>query len=194
MKHPDKAYWDERWSKLQLGWDIGFVSTPIKTYVDQLKNKELRILIPGAGNGWEAEYLYEQGFKNVHVLDISELALAEFQKRIPEFPMENMHVGDFFEHQNKYDLIIEQTFLSALHPSMRERYAEKMANLLKSGGKLMGLIFNVPCFDDHPPYGGHHTEYRPIFEPFFDIQIMEEANNSIKPRMGSELFILLRKK
>lgn len=40
-------YWTERYGKGETGWDIGHVSTPIKEYVDQLEDKELKILIPG---------------------------------------------------------------------------------------------------------------------------------------------------
>jgi len=66
----ENKYWSKRYEENQTGWDIGYPSTPIKTYVDQLENKDLKILIPGAGNAYEAEYLWQQGFKNVHVLDI----------------------------------------------------------------------------------------------------------------------------
>jgi hypothetical protein len=44
-------YWEERYLKNEIGWDIGAVSTPLKEYIDQLTNKACRILIPGAGNG-----------------------------------------------------------------------------------------------------------------------------------------------
>ena len=53
-----KNYWTNRYSKAKTGWDIGYPSTPLKTYFDQLENKDLRILIPGAGNAYEAEYLF----------------------------------------------------------------------------------------------------------------------------------------
>ena len=53
------------------GWDIGGPSTPLVKYFDQLADKQRKILIPGAGNAYEAEYLWAQGFSNVHVLDIA---------------------------------------------------------------------------------------------------------------------------
>jgi hypothetical protein len=54
----DKSYWEEKFIKNETGWDIGYVSTPLKEYFDQLTNKDLKILIPGSGNGYEAEYLF----------------------------------------------------------------------------------------------------------------------------------------
>ena len=77
----NKEFWESRWEFEQTGWDIGFISTPLKKYFDQLTNKELKILIPGGGNSYEAEYLHNLGFKNVYVVDISATALANFQKR-----------------------------------------------------------------------------------------------------------------
>jgi len=29
-----------------------------------------------------------------------------------------------------------------------------MTELLLKNGKLVGLFFNIPLFDDHPPFGG----------------------------------------
>ena len=52
-----KEYWINRYKEERTGWDIGYPSTPLKEYIDQLQDKNLRILIPGAGNGYEAEYL-----------------------------------------------------------------------------------------------------------------------------------------
>ena len=68
----NKKYWEQKYTNNQTGWDIGHISTPIKNYIDQLQNKELRILIPGAGNSYEAEYLWNQGFKNLFILDVAE--------------------------------------------------------------------------------------------------------------------------
>ena len=44
MNKFDKSYWEEKYKKNKTGWDIGYISTPIKTYIDQLKNKNVSIL------------------------------------------------------------------------------------------------------------------------------------------------------
>jgi thiopurine S-methyltransferase len=69
-----------------------------------------------------------------------------------------------------------------------------MYQLLKSGGKLIGLLFNHEFRFEGPPFGGTQDEYKVLFEPFFKIKKMEIAHNSIKPRAGRELFIILQKK
>ena len=51
----NSEFWNKRYLDKETGWDIGYVSTPIKEYFNQVKNKELKILIPGGGNSHEAE-------------------------------------------------------------------------------------------------------------------------------------------
>jgi len=81
----DKEYWTERYNQNNIPWDAGVITTPIKEYIDQLTNKDLKILIPGLGNGHELNYLYTNGFKNVYGLDISKNLLRILKTIIPIF-------------------------------------------------------------------------------------------------------------
>ena len=138
-----KIIGNEKYIHNNIGWDLGSISTPIKEYIDQIDKKSKKILIPGCGNAWEGEYLIKNNFKNSYLIDISSQAVSRFKNRVPTFPRKQIFHGDFFSHSEKYDLIIEQTFLSALHPTLREKYAQQMHHLLKPGGKLVGLIFGI---------------------------------------------------
>jgi len=188
----DEQFWTNRYRNNQTGWDIGYVSTPIKTYIDQLVEKNISILIPGCGNGYEAEYLWKKGFKNTVVSDISPVPLKNLKNRVPDFPKNQLMLGDFFDLKNKFDLILEQTFFSSFPPGFRVKYVNKCFDLLPSGGKLVGVLFNIPLYDDHPPYGGSKEAYLPLFNKFH-INVFEPCTNSIPPRNGEELFINLQK-
>jgi len=190
----DESFWTENYLAGTTGWDIGYVSTPIKEYVDQLTDKNSDILIPGGGNSYEAEYMHKQGFKNVSVVDFSQIPLQNLAKRVPTFPKENLLNQNFFDLKGQFDLIIEQTFLSALNPKLRDNYVVKMHDLLKPGGKLVGLLFNIPLNDDRPPFGGSKEAYEGLYETKFKIEVMETAYNSIPPRAGNELFIMMKRK
>lgn len=185
----DKDYWNNRYLKEETGWDIGYASTPLQEYFEGLKNKKLQILIPGAGNAYEAEYLHKNGFSNVIVVDISDESCARFHSRFPSFPKKNIICTDFFDLKGQFDLIVEQTFFCAISPNERELYVKKANSLLQPNGALVGLLFQKELFDDHPPFGGNAKEYRKLFSPLFQIKIMETAHNSIEPRKNSELFI-----
>ena len=193
----EQQYWSQRYLENQTGWDIGEPSTPIKQYIDQLENKNIKILIPGAGKAYEAEYLFNQGFNNVCVLDISKEPLEAFRVRVPDFPLNQTIQGDFFTHKGNYDLILEQTFFCSFPPtkSNRQRYTSKMYDLLNSNGKLVGLWFNFPLTGDmeKPPFGGDKEEYSNYFDPFFKIKCFEDCYNSIESRMNNEIFGILQK-
>jgi len=190
----DRDFWTGKYLQRETGWDMGGVSPPLKAYADQLSSRDMQILIPGAGNAYEAEYLFSQGFTGVHVLDIATPPLQNLQDRCPGFPQDQMMHGDFFAHRGQYDLVLEQTFFCALDPDLRQAYAEKVHELLVPGGKLVGLLFDFPLEQSVPPFGGSGQEYRDIFSGLFDIKVLERCYNSIKPRAGRELFIIFEKK
>jgi methyl halide transferase len=187
-------HWSEHFRLGLTGWDIGYVSPPIKNYLDQLANKQLRILIPGAGKGWEVAYAHHAGFGQVCYLDSAVDASRHFKTICPLFDEKKVFIEDFFKHQGCYDLLVEQTFFSSLPPEMRMAYAEHTAKLLHPGAKVIGLLFNHHFAHAGPPHGGTSEEYEQLFAPFFKIKTCEIAYNSIKPRSGRELFIILERK
>ena len=161
----NKNYWESRYNESNTGWDIGYASTPLTVYFDQLSNKNLEILIPGAGFGHEALYLADKGFKNITVLDISSIPLSKIKNSLPDPALVTCIEEDFFQHK-----------------------------LLKPGGKLAGVLFNFPLNEQGPPYGGSYSEYQNLFSEYFSIKTLEPCYNSIKPRQGNELFFIFESK
>ena len=188
-----ETYWDNRYINGNTGWDMKTVSPPLKSYVDQLKDKHSKILIPGAGNAYEAEYLYQKGFKNIYVADIAKTPLNNLKNRIPEFPKGQLLHIDFFNIEDTFDLIIEQTFFCALPPKLRPKYAKKMHQLLKPNAKIVGVLFDFPLTEDGPPFGGNIAEYKTNFTALFDLEILEPCYNSYLKRQGNELFFKFNK-
>ncbi len=168
----DKSYWSDRWANKETGWDLGMVSPPIKDYIDSQQDKSQRILIPGCGNAYEAEYLWSIGFDNTFVIDIAKEAVSNLKNKVPEKFHSQIICGDFFEHNSSYDLILEQTFFCTFPVLSRSRYVEKIYDLLNDKGILAGLLFAIPLYQDHPPFGGHKDDYIPLFRSFFDITTM----------------------
>ncbi|MDT0293610.1 hypothetical protein ACFQ3R_13565 [Mesonia ostreae] len=97
MHNSSSNYWENRYQKKQTGWDLGEISYPLKAYIDQLEDKSIRILIPGAGNSYEAEYLFLNGFKNVYVADFASSPLQNIKNRVPNFPKNQLLHIDFFK-------------------------------------------------------------------------------------------------
>ncbi len=187
-------YWQDRYLQNSTGWDLGVVSPPLKAYFDQLSNKDYKILIPGAGNAYEAEYLHKIGATRVFVADWAQQAIDNIKKRIPCFPASQLLVQDFFKLEGPFDLIVEQTFFCALPPKLRKKYVNKMHDLLAPNGKLVGLLFQAPLNQNHPPFGGDKAEYLNLFESKFEIITLDTAHNSIEPRQENELFFIFKAK
>lgn len=189
----NSKFWNERWLQGDTQWDMGYPSPAIVDFLKTINDKNIRILIPGCGNAYEAEYLYNQGFRNVVVIDYAPGALKSFAERVPDFPKKNLVCEDFFQFKAPpFELIIEQTFFCALDPSLRPAYAEKMHGLLVKGGVLAGLLFTKVPNAEGPPFPGSEQEYRELFGKKFQIRKMEPCMNSIEPRKGRELWIELQ--
>ncbi|MFV8270995.1 methyltransferase [Flavobacterium sp. GT2N3] len=188
----DASYWELQYEAKTTAWDLGKVAPPIQTYVDTIADKNCSILIPGCGNSYEAEYLLEQNFTNSTVIDIAPTLIAVLKEKFRNNSNIQIIVGDFFQHQGKYDLIIEQTFFCALPPTMRQKYVWKMHQLLAEEGILAGLLFNR-TYESGPPFGGSKDDYKLLFQGAFDFLKMDVSKNSIAPRANSELFIELKK-
>jgi SAM-dependent methyltransferase len=190
----DQNFWNERYLLNETGWDLAQVSPPLKAYIDQLTNKNLRILIPGCGNSYEAEYLLEHGFTDITVIDIAPALVNRLKSKFQSNQNIEIVLGDFFTHKAEYDLVLEQTFFCALNPELRKSYVEAMTGLLAVGGKLAGVFFNKEFETPGPPFGGTFTEYQTLFKNAFNFRIFEPCNNSFHKRADSELFVILERK
>jgi thiopurine S-methyltransferase len=189
----DESFWNARYVLGETAWDMGQVSTPLKTYIDKLSDKTIKVLVPGAGNAWEAAYLWDSGFRNVWICDIAREAIERFKKRRPDFPANQLIHSDFFQLEGTFDLVLEQTFFCAIDPSLRLSYAKKMSHILNLGGTLAGVFFDIPENPNPPPFAGNAEEYRTLFSPYFKEVPIAPCYNSIKPREGREVFVILKR-
>ena len=186
-------YWSGKYKQQNMGWDVGSITTPIKAYIDQLNDKSIKILVPGCGKGYEVKYLHDRGFNNVKVIDLSPEPFKYLIPQCSNWKRDAFIIGDFFDHEGMYDLILEQTFFCSLKPIFRQAYADKMNRLLFPKGKLVGVLFNINLGIDNPPFGGSKEDYIEFFNQGFKANVFDTCYNSIKPRSGAELFINLSK-
>jgi len=194
--HLNQNYWEKRYQSQDIKWDIGAISTPIKNWLDLENRKDLKILIPGAGSGYEVAYAYSLDFQNVYYLDFATNIATDFSNRNPDFPKDQILNADFYSLNKNgfFDIIIEQTFFCSQDPISRDKYINKSADLLRNNGKLIGLLFNTLFEKEGPPFGGNLEDYVQLFENRFNILCFEECNISIPPRQGNEIWMELQKK
>ena len=190
----DKSFWESRWQEKNTGWDIGYANPAICNFMEQYPSKDAAILIAGCGNAHEADFLLKNGFTNITLIDIAETAVKNLQEKFKEEKSIRILCEDYFQHNDSYDIQIEQTFFCAINPSQRANYAKKAHSLLNENGILTGVLFNREFEKAGPPFGGTEAEYVEYFKPYFNLNIFETCNSSVPQRQGSELFINLIKK
>ena len=185
----DGNYWDNRYENDDAVWDLGTISPPIRAYIDQLTDKNVRVLIMGCGNAHEAEYLVESGFTNITLIDIAPTLVENLKQKFASKPQVEVILGDFFELNQPFDLVLEQTLFCAIDPKLRPDYVQKMKEIVVSHGKIVGVMFSKIFEFDGPPFGGTKEEYTQYFELYFDIKTLDDCYNSAEKRQGIEVFI-----
>ncbi|MFW6053382.1 MAG: methyltransferase domain-containing protein [Persicimonas sp.] len=189
--------WQEAWREGRTPWDAGRAAPSLVELVEGEELPEGRALVPGAGSGYDVLAL---GSPDRHAvgLDLADGARERFESLRQQQGIPNewaqMVVADFFDWQpdEPVDVIWDYTFLCAIEPEMRRQWAERVDELLATGGELVTLIF--PVFDpadnrdplEGPPYPLTPDLVRDLLEPRFEPIYLEPAAASHEGREGKE--------
>lgn len=143
-------FWDTRYRGGVTPWDAGGVPPRLAAWIAQQKDA-LRVLVPGCGSGYEVGLFAEHGH-DVLGIDFSDAALEAAQRVLGTFA-DRVQRADFFTlDEEPFDLVYERTFLCALPRSRWRQWGERVARLVRPGGRLAGFFY----FNDNergPPFG-----------------------------------------
>ena len=144
-------FFDIRYAAGRIPWDFGGVPKSLKVFLDSHHGPGA-VLIPGAGSGYEIEAFASRGW-DVIGIDFSKVAVARARRLLGPLA-DKVYEGDFFTYpfrEGWFDVVYERTFLCALLPDFRLRYAQRIAQLVAPAGVLCGFFFLGPE-DEPPPY------------------------------------------
>ncbi|TQS32819.1 hypothetical protein Golomagni_06855 [Golovinomyces magnicellulatus] len=168
-------------------------------------------LVPGCGRGHDVILLRAFGY-DVHGLDYSSDGIKLAKENVADFDSKNpvtkpavdgvavgsidWRVADFFDDawskDVKYDLIFDYTFLCALPPQARPKWAKRMSELLSHKGRLICLEFpnGKPLIDKGPPWGLNPEVYEALLtHPGEELDYNDDGSvvdpPSPKPRDGA---------
>ena len=185
--------WNEMWQKKVTPWDRGtpnpaFADTleAHSQYFGPSGGVGKRALVPGCGRGYDVFLLAAHGY-DAFGLDSSPLAIEsaralvgaeDFEQRYPlrdgvdsrgtaSFVKADFFANDFFAETEggKFDLIYDYTFLCALPPPLRPKWAKRMNELLAPGGYLVCVEF--PLQKDPKLGGPPHGLSKELYEELF---------------------------
>lgn len=199
MSHKEDSpqFWEDIYLEDDAGWDLGGITPIFESIANKIKPGNVCIL--GCGRGYDAVMFAQKGF-DVTAVDFAPFAinaLTKFAKK--EKVKVTALQSDIFsltpEHVNTFDYIIEQTCFCAIDPTLRQEYERLVKNLLKPGGKLIGLWFPLDktIEDGGPPWGTTVDEVKSIFKNGWTIKQEEFPDLSIESRKGREKMIIFRK-
>lgn len=175
-------HWEKLWAQdggLTKGsrFDVASVSRPLAAELARTNHAPLpgmSALVPGCGRAYDALALAEHGFESVVALDLSPTACKAAETEIETSGSaslavrERVHVrcGDFFDTDgDTFDLIWDNTFLCALEPEARERWAAQMKAKLAPGGTLITCVFPIGEREGGPPFAMSVPLVRDLLEP-----------------------------
>lgn len=177
-------FWDSRFASGKTPWDFHGVPAALNRFLKA--SSPGKVLIPGCGTGYEVEAFHQAGW-NVTAIDFSSVAVEHARIHLKHLGR-CVVLGDFFKHdlgERCFDLIYERTFLCALPPLLWRAYADRMAHLLHSGGRLVG-IFLYGEESEPPPYPLTETNAQVLFEPNFSLTHSIPVEDSLPLFAGKE--------
>lgn len=189
MLSPNKPeYWNKRYLDDDTPWDFGGIPADLKTFLKK-KGKGAKVLIPGCGTGYEIKAFAEAGY-DVTAIDFAPFAVERARRLVGPELAKHVLVGDFFLHDlpgESFDIIYERAFVCALAPDRRHAYRDRLAQLLKYRGLLIGYYYyNKPSLLDGPPYGFAWGTADELFSQYFLLVKDDPVADSVPIFAGRE--------
>ena len=189
--------WEEHYQKGDAFWDKGAPSPPLRQYLEQHPLRG-RALVPGCGHGHEVALAAAHGL-DVTGLDIAPTAIAEARTLYPKLAG-SFVVGDLFdpppELRGAFDVVLEHTCLSGLHPTRRANYRRSIDLMLRRGGVLIGVWYINPDLDpghEGPPFPLSVPDLTALFAAGYEIVEDYVPDVAFPKRAGRERVRVLRR-
>ena len=189
--------WEEIYQKGEVFWNKGEASPPLKQYLERHPVRG-RALVPGCGHGHEVALAVDLGL-DAFGLDIAPTGVAEARALYPKLA-ERFVVGDLFnppaELRGAFDVVLEHTCLSGLHPSLRADYRRGIDLTLKRGGLLIGVWFIEPDLDpgdEGPPFPLSVPDLTALFAQDYEVVEDYVPDVSFPTRVKQERIRVLRR-
>ncbi|MDQ6706615.1 MAG: TPMT family class I SAM-dependent methyltransferase [Acidobacteriota bacterium] len=186
MENAAPDFWNKRYASNDTPWALEGIPQALDAFLRRAKPGT--VLIPGCGKDHNVIWAFVTAGFTTTAIDFSPAAVAQAKAALGELG-DRFFVADFFQHDfgaNCFDLIYERTFLCALPPSLRDRYAERVAELLRPGGVLAGFFFLGDEDPAGPPFPLPPEKANALFLKSFRLRHSEKVNDSLPIFAGRE--------
>jgi thiopurine S-methyltransferase len=197
-------FWKQRWQENQTGFHLDQVNPYLEQFWPALQlTPNSHVFVPLCGKSIDLIWLEKSGYK-VTGVECSQLAInAFFAENNLQFDTVHDQVlntciagniqllhGDFFDLQ-RHDLagvnaVYDRAALVALPPDMRQRYAQKLIDILpaRTAMLLITLEYNQASMSG-PPFSVPEIEVRSLYSHCYDIHRLQQMDVlSAQPRFA----------
>lgn len=190
----EAGFWHNRWENELTGFHLNEVNDNLKSNWTALNLKEgARVFVPLCGKSLDLIWLAEQGHEVVGI-ELSPLAVEAFfsenKLEATQTQINGMDVwksdkislfsGDIFkltpEMLGKIDAVYDRASLIALPPKMRQDYALKLDELVKSAPKLLVTLEYDQSKMDGPPFSVSEEEINTLYEAKYQVNRLFSQN------------------
>ncbi len=191
-------FWEDIYLADDAGWDISGPTPVFSNLADDLPFGKVCII--GSGKGHDAVMFAKKKF-NVTAVDFAPSAVASVN-HFAEKSSVTVEVlqEDIFNlpanYPEAFDYVIEQTCFCAINPSRRREYERMVYDILKPGGRIIGLWFRLDkkLDEEGPSWATTVVEVKRIFGKGWTVEREEWPALSIEPRKGREKLIIFKKR
>ncbi len=195
VNSPD--FWRSIYQQGTTGWDLGGYTPVFCRLLDEGDLHPGKMIVLGAGRGYDARLFARRGFTVTAVDFASEAvrdmhALAEKDAPLSIVQADIFDLPPFFTAS--FDYVLEYTCFCAIDPGRRAEYAEVVAGLLKPGGQFVGLAFPIADYPGGPPFAVDPDQLVALLQDRgLELQRHEIPPDSVTPRAGREALIVMQK-
>jgi thiopurine S-methyltransferase len=202
----DKAFWNERWQRRDIGFHQPHIHEQLKRFWPTLGLPVgSAVFVPLAGKSRDMVWLATQGHRVIGV-ELSDVAVREFFQDGGHRPQPSskgsfeissagpfdLYRGDFFdmpaEALQDVVAVYDRAALIALPPDIRSRYAQTLAAIIPRAAVIFLLAIDYPEHEiKGPPFSVPRDEVERLYGDVFDIKVLEtrdglEASGNLKRR------------
>lgn len=176
-------FWNLRFDANVTPWDQRGVPQCLRDYL-LAHPRAQKVLIPGCGAAHEVTHFLACGWAPL-AIDFSPAAVAAARMQLAQVQPAQVQVaqvqidtaashvreGDFFGdaiRAGDFDVIYERAFLCALPRRLWSNWAKRVAELIPSGGRMIGFFFANDSLKG-PPFGLQQGELERLLSPAFTL-------------------------
>ncbi len=145
-------FWCSRYRTGATPWDSRQCPPDVAQFI-AAQAPGTRTLVPGCGSAVELDYMLQHAL-DAAAIDFSPEAVQAAKRLLGKRAGERVREADFFALDSTvpYQWVYERAFLCALPPAVWPDYADKMSQLVVTGGVLAGYFF-LKETQKGPPFG-----------------------------------------